>query len=163
MANTNAKLVGPIFAIIGALFAGVGYWMAFDAVKFDQRAYEVTGEVVSIKELHSTDSDGRDSVTYKPTILYKSIDGRSYEAETHMSSSEYDYAVGAIVDIKYDPANPDEVRINSLISLYIFPAIFSILGTGFCVGGLMFWSADRRKSRPAQSNATPSNRTVRRD
>lgn len=153
MAN-NAKYVGPIFTCVGTLFAAVGIYLVMDAVHFSGQAQEGIGEVIAVDTHYSTDSDGRRTTTYAPTIRFQSIDGDTYEAETHIRSSGYDYSIGTEVEILYDPADPDEVRINSFWSLYMLPGMFTLMGSLFAILGAFLWWNKIGHGQRTQSSMT---------
>jgi len=74
------------------------------------------------------DSDG---VSYVPVIRYRGTDGIVAEGVTHIGSSEYDYRIGAPVDILYAPDDRGVVRINSFFSLYGMGLIFTFVSVVF--------------------------------
>jgi len=163
MAN-NQQYVGPIFTVVGTLMIAAGIYFFIDVTRFTDKAEKTVGEVISVKTNISHDSDGRRSVTYEPTIRFRSIDGDTYSAETHISSSEYDYVIGTEVEILYDPSDLDEVRINGFWSLYIFPGVFTIVGAFFSIIGLFVWRHINRRGSAslAQAGIAQQSRTIRR-
>ena len=109
------------------LFVFLGLGLLVDAIQFTSDALSTRGEVVHVSENH--DSEG--GVSYTPTIQYRRGDGRLLTAETHFSSSNYDYVIGAKVDILYSYENSGEVRINSFFSLYGPGLMFAAFGMLF--------------------------------
>jgi len=107
-----------------ALFLVSGIGFVVEAVIFQSQAESARGEVIDVDA--SYDSDG--GVSYTPLIRYRRRDGRSYEAETHISSSGYDYRIGERVDILYGSDHPGTVRIDSFFSLYGLGLIFAVIG-----------------------------------
>ena len=140
----NSRYVGPIFTVIGTLFAAIGIYFALDAFEFAGQARTTMGEVIHVETRVSRDSDGRRSTTYQPTLRYMAANGQTYEAETHISSSGYDYDIGERMEILYDPADLTEVRINGFFSLYIFPIAFTFGGLLFAAIGIFVWRSKRR-------------------
>jgi len=123
-AGRRGKLIPAILLLIPLGFALLGVWLLVDAVRFIGVAVPSEGKVISVE----ADSSG-DGVTYTPTIRYTGQDGVTRDAPTHVSSSGYDYRLGTRVDILYDPSEPDEVRIDSVVSLWALPLGFTILGS----------------------------------
>ena len=154
--------VGVIFTFIGISIAVFGLYLTVSTVQFVERSLETTGEVVSVNSSYDRDSDDDETTTYQPLIRFKSRDGTQHEALTHLRSSEYDYSIGARVEVLYDPAKLDQVRINSFWSLYLFPGVFTVLGLVFLIGGTWSWIGRRRKARVIQSASPATNQTVRR-
>jgi hypothetical protein len=120
----RSKSVAAIFLMIPLGFALLGAWLLVDAIAFVSAALPSKGEVIAVET--KADSDG---VTYVPTIRYTARDGASHEAVTHIAASGYDYRIGAGVDILYDPAEPEEVRIDDPLSLWALPVGLTLLGS----------------------------------
>lgn len=110
------------------LFLLIGIGALVEAVLFSAGASRTVGLVVDVSV--SRDSDG---ASYAPMIAYQSADGQTHTGVTHISSGNYDYARGDRVDILYDPADPEIVRIDSFFSLYGFGLIFALVGGAFLV------------------------------
>jgi hypothetical protein len=116
-----------------ALFLVAGIGLLIEAAIFQSEAENARGRVIDVDANY--DSDG--GVSYRPLIRYRRADGRSFEAETHIASSGYDYRIGERVDILYSRDDPGTVRINSLFSLYGIGLIMAAIG-GLFVCILMF-------------------------
>ena len=116
-----------IILMVPSLFSFVGFGLLVDTVQFSSDALSARGEVVYVRTIHGSDG----GVSYKPTIEYRRDDGRVLEAETHISSSGYDYDIGAKVDILYTYEDSEEVRINSVFSLYGPGLAFAAFGVLF--------------------------------
>lgn len=104
--------------------------MLIDAIRFAGVAQKTVGTVIDL-DVHS-DSDG---TTYTPTFEYLDTDGRTRTGRTHISSSGYDYRIGAREEILFDPNALDaDVRINGVFSLWGLPVIFTTVGLLVFVG-----------------------------
>ena len=137
--NANRKWIGPIFTGFGTLFTIVGLYLTFDAFRFAENARTTMGEVIHVEMKISTDSEGRRTRTYEPTMRYVAANGQSYTAKTHISSSGYDFQIGERMEILYDPADLTEVRLNSFWSLWMLPIAFMLGGLLFAVIGIFIW------------------------
>jgi hypothetical protein len=113
---------------IPLLFVVIGLGLVVDAVQFASEARSARGMVIEVERV-----PGSDGVTYRPTIRFQRDDGRTIEATTEDSSSEYDYAQGSEVDILYVNDEPDYVRIDTFFALYGFGLIFAAFGAVFLV------------------------------
>ncbi|MCH8951418.1 MAG: DUF3592 domain-containing protein [Proteobacteria bacterium] len=109
------------------VFVLVGAGILAESIMFATGARSTRGEVVHVSTSHGSES----GVSYTPTIRYRRNDGRTFEAETNISSSGYDYAIGERVDILFSHDNPAEVRINSFASLYLPGLMFAGFGALF--------------------------------
>ncbi len=122
-----------LIVLFPLIFVGFGGYMLFDAIRFIGVAQEAVGTVVDI-DIHS-DSDG---TTYTPTFQFTDEGGQIRTGRTHISSSGYDYAMGAQEEILFDPHALDaDVRVNGVFSLWGLPVIFSTVGL-LVFAGLLF-------------------------
>ena len=115
-----------IISAVPVLFLLFGLGFVAEAVLFVSGAQSTRGQVVEIRRNYD---DG--SVNYTPTIRYSRGDGQTYEAETHIASSGYDYDLGTQVDILYSDDDPYVVRIDSFFSLYGVGLVFAVFGAVF--------------------------------
>jgi hypothetical protein len=125
----------------------VGAGLLADAYTFIQKAESTHGEVIGIRANRSDDG-----TSYTPTIRYNRGDGQVFEAETHISSSGYNYKVGERVEILYSNDAPDTVRINSFFSLYGPGVIVSAVGAVFLLIVGQFWRRPKRGVEPEQAD-----------
>lgn len=133
------------------IFLLVGAGILAESIIFSAGAVKTQGEVVQVSTSYGSES----GVSYTPTIRYRRDDGLFMKAETHISSSSYDYAIGERVDILYSYGNPTEVRINSFFSLYGPGLMFAAFGALFI--GLIKWArgmVGRSTKRLLESAAT---------
>ncbi|MEM1161240.1 MAG: DUF3592 domain-containing protein [Pseudomonadota bacterium] len=128
----DKRFIGAFFAGLGTLAVAVGLWFLADAMAFDDIALSARGEVLSVERHQSVDKDtGQVTYTYTPTFRFVGQNGDTYQAETHVAASVYNFRIGTQKDLLYDPARPDEVRLTGFGSRYGLPL-------GFIVGGLIF-------------------------
>ena len=125
----RTRAVGPkvmwwILTVFPPIFILGGLVMLAEAIIFTTEAGSTRGEVVDVSSHYNSES----GVSYTPTIRYRRDDGRTFEAETNMASSGYDYVIGERVDILYSYDDPAEVRINSFFSLYGPGLMFVVVG-----------------------------------
>jgi len=106
------------------IFLMVGVGLVVEAIIFVSQAESALGKVVHVQR--SYDNDG--GASYTPLILYETGEGLYFEAETHISSGNYDYDIGNRVEILYSYSDPETVRINSFFSLYGIGLIFAAMG-----------------------------------
>ena len=118
------RWVGWLVTGLPAIFLVVGFGLLAEAILYTTGAGGTRGEVVHVSRHYG----GEGGVSYTPTIRYRRDDGRTFEAETHMASSNYDYEIGDRVDILYSYDDPHEVRINSFFSLYGPGLICAVIG-----------------------------------
>lgn len=144
----GARVASIIIRIFGLVFLVSGGVMTFITYNFLETAVPTTGTVVSISKNYSDDG----GVTYQPTIRFIDNNGNKHQAETFISSSEYNYPIKSDVDILYDPQNPSSMRLDNWFETWGFGAIF--LGVGF--GMLIIASIVGRFNRKTPKSATSS-------
>lgn len=154
------KLVGAIFALVGsAMLGGSGWsanrqytiletWPAVDAQVMDSRvaSYRDSGG----KRMYSAEIEFRYTVSGKE---YKTpaSSGYSSSSYTEMNSKVVKYAPGSRHSIRYDPANPNDIRFDVGYNFNFFFLPVLLGGMGLIFGGvgvgLLFAS---RSMRPLQ-------------
>ena len=110
--------------IIILLFAlgvlAVGVWIGF----IKSSGYvKIKGIIISVRAEERTDNEHHTYTDYYPTVKY-TVDGKEYTGALDLSGSN---AIGAEIDIQYDPADPSKVHSYS-------PVHFIAC---FVVGGLL--------------------------
>lgn len=137
--GVSPRLLIGLALIVPAVFAAVGAWLLMDAMSFDERALPVQAEVIAV----AADYDP-EGTTFRPVFRFTDAGGETREAPSVMSSSGYDYEIGAMVDILYDPGDPSEVRVAGVVAQYTLPVVFLVLGVSFfAIFGLVFWKLAR--------------------
>lgn len=120
------------------IFIGVGGWLVWSARRFMRRAIRTRGRVLHVTSRVSTSTSNGNtstSVTYQPKFEYTDADGRTQQAQTFLSSSSYNFAIGSEHDILIDPQG-GSVRMPGFW-VYGFGAIFAAFGLIFAVVGIV--------------------------
>jgi len=84
------------------LFAGYALHFLYVGWILDQRGRRATGKVVGM----DPGDDGPDH----PIIEFRDVSGRAFVVTSHLSVNKDTRAVGAPVDVIYDPNNPNHAR-----------------------------------------------------
>ncbi len=128
-------IVGVVFFLFGSIFEGVGIIVMMRTRQFIAGSQKVHAEVVSVEENTSTDSDGDETTTYRPTVRFQTLDGQTHEARTYYSASNYDYDVGTTLTVLFKPGE-ENVRIPGGMNQYFMPGMFIGMGGLFAMIGL---------------------------
>jgi hypothetical protein len=114
--------VDDLFSMLGLLalgaspcavvYAGFSYFRTKD---FIARSVEVGGEVVRLERSKYRDKYG---YTYAPVFSFTAEDGKDHEVTSKVSSSPAGFAVGDAVRVRYDPANPADARIHTVLQTW---------------------------------------------
>jgi len=141
--QTPNRIIGMALTLMGlfALLAGVFY--GYESLMLVQNGSRTNGRVVGF---HERMSDEDQQLRYAPVIEY-AVDGKSYRFAGANYANSPAYNIGETLDLYYDPAKPDQARLDRFGSLWGLPAGLSIAGLiVFVIGfGLL------RKKAPVQS------------
>jgi hypothetical protein len=118
-----------IFGAVGLLFAVIGFTFIYNNYIFVSTASNTKGTVVSI-ERH-TGSKG--SVSYYPVIKFYPDNGDEVIFTSEIGSNPAPYKINQTVDVKYEPSNPSNAKVDSFTELWVLPGIFSTIGTIFFI------------------------------
>lgn len=132
-------IIGVIFLLIGCPFMAVGAGMYYYGTASTADWVLVPGEVTGLRTSESTDSDGFSSTTYCPTVAYTTAEGEAFEVNVAECSSPPAYETGDAVEVYYDPANPESVRLKGGVAQTlgtVFTIVFGGIGALLVVVGL---------------------------
>jgi hypothetical protein len=141
-----------IFWIIGALFLAVGLGMLTGGffvwrahATFAAHALHAEGIVVD----QATSAGSKGGTLYSPVVEFSTSDGRQIRVTGSVSSSSPSYARGDHVAVLYDPANPEQARLDSFTEAWFATLIMAGLGSVFALigGGMVYAQLRQRKVR----------------
>ncbi len=122
-------IIGIVFGLVGALLAGIGFFVWLRTRSFIQNSQQVKATVIRLAYRSSSDGGG-----YAPVFHFNTIDGRSVEVEDGLQSNPPQFQEGQVVDVLYDPQNPSRARIKKWMNLYFVPLLLG--GMGIIFGGI---------------------------
>lgn len=137
------KLLGSVFAGVGALFFTASVVLAVLSSRFHARAEHTTGEVVGLRE-------SNEGGLLAPDVAFTTPDGRR---RVHRSNnySQPSYQIGDRVTIAYDPAEPDSAALDTWTARWLLPTIFGAIGlVDLSVGTTLLLLRRRRKQEIAR-------------
>lgn len=141
------KLLFQIVAGIGLVLmvaAGITY---FQTVNFLSHAKLTTGSVVGI--FTSVDQD-TNSTLYCPEISFTTKAGQTVKFEANTCSSPSIYIVGDLVNLYYDPQNPQDAQIKGFGPQYLLATSMLVSGLPLAVIGLFGLFMLKRRERTRQ-------------
>lgn len=136
-------IAGGIFGLAGLGMLVGGGFMARNTLAFRARAVSAEGVVVDL--IQKRDSKG--SSTWSPEVEYRTADG---ETRTYVSSSSSNppaWDRGEKVTLRYDPDNPERVRLDGFMDNWFGPTILGGMGAVFSLVGFGIIAAAIRKRR----------------
>ncbi len=148
--NSNPKMFGLIFALIGAVIL---YLWAWPPIKYglDSKSWPVTSGTITSSEVESWLKEGKSQ--YSAHINYSySVGGKKYTSAKIYSSGTYsggnitkarelvdEFPAGKTVDVFYDPEIPDSAALKPGVSsedilMAAFPSVFLFVGLAILSG-----------------------------
>ncbi len=141
-ANTPSQERDPlgrltrIFAgILGLVFLLLGLGLCIREIHFGGTAQPAAGTIAEVRVKES--ADGPD---YYPVVEFKTAEGRVVRFEG-ISTSPAPVA-GTPIRVLYNPADPEQARINTYAHRWLFPTVFTPIGLVLLLGA-WFWRNKR--------------------
>jgi hypothetical protein len=122
------KVMGIILLIGAAIPLVIGIVLTIRTYGFTSSAERTQGEVVAM--------EGTDAKA--PVVSFKDRRGIEHQIISSVASSPPSFAVGETVEVLYDPANPDEARIDSFFQLWFGAFLGLVMGGGALFLTLIF-------------------------
>lgn len=123
-------IIGVVFSLIGGLLAVIGIFIFIRTRMFISKAHEVKGTVIRMVYSHSSEGGG----SYSPVYQFRTITGQTIEVQDGLSSNPPMFHEGQVIDVLYDPENPQKARIKKWMSLYFVSVLLG--GMGLIFGGI---------------------------
>lgn len=125
--GANLMFAGIVGCVIGLA------WIAQRA-HFELDALSATSEVLEVQEGET--SDGK--TVFRLKLRWTDEDGTTHVTIPRVRASYYNVPVGTELDIKYDPNDPDDVRVETEEGPWFFPRLI-LIGSlmSFAMGRLL--------------------------
>ena len=140
------KLFAWIMGLVGAALLIGGGWLLVDTRQFVVRAEAAQGTVIEL--IRTRGRDG--GAMFKPLVRYETATGITVAFSTSAASRPAAYDVGEVVTVLYDPARPDDARLQGSFALWGVPTVVVGVGVvlfmiGASVGLWPLWRARRTR------------------
>jgi hypothetical protein len=147
-----ARIIALLLLALGVpLLLGAGY-AVWSELAFRRIAVETDGRVVEmIRELGTSNNDGRRSVTYRPVFVFSPEGGKEVRARGSFASNPPCCSVGERVRVRYDPARPESAAMVGFMQSWLVAVILGGLGVVFTGIGLAM-----RRVGPTLAAAVPA-------
>jgi hypothetical protein len=133
--------VAPFIALgLGALMIVLAIVSIFRTRRFLATAVTVEGTITDIEKRERTvrrQGETEQKTTFHPRISFTTKEGKPYEFIERTGTSMPTFAVGGTVQVKYDPANPQEARMATTYRLWATPVIMMIIGIAAIIIGVI--------------------------
>jgi uncharacterized membrane protein len=142
-------LVFAIFFGVALIMLAVAVFSGYQSVQAKAREVASPAKVVDLVKHRSVDSETEEVTIYTyPGVEFTSPDGKTHHVETNEGSSPPSHQLNDAVTVLYDPANPEDVSIQSFAHSLLFwlvPAITGFLGVVFLSIAVAIWWIFRKK------------------
>ncbi len=131
-------IIGVVLLLVGCPFAALGVGMYYYTSTSTANWVLVPGTVTGLSQSQSTDSDGFTTTLYCPDVAFTTADGEAIEVNVAECSSPPAYETGDAVELYYNPADPESVRLKGGVAQTIgtvFAVIFGAVGAVMSVVG----------------------------
>ena len=148
--NSNPKMFGVIFALIGAV---IFYFWGFPPLKYgyESKSWPKTNGTITYAEVDSWMKDGKSQYDARINYSYE-VEGEKYNSTKINTSGSYsgsnitkakelvdEFPPGKTVDVFYDPEVPNSAALKpgisgSDIAMAAFPLVFLIIGLAVLTG-----------------------------
>ena len=108
-------------AIFGCVFVAIGWAFVSNASRFRRTAARADGTLVAVQAVTSSGTM-MSGLQYRPTVEFRTADGAQVRATSPLATNPPPGRPGDRVRVLYDPADPQRVRLDTL------------LGRGGCLG-----------------------------
>jgi hypothetical protein len=147
-------LMGLFFMLISFILIGWGIYSYKDKTENFATYKKTEGTVIRLREVPETENTG---ITYAPVIKYKDASGKEYTYESKHSSDPPDFNVGEKVQLIYDPADPEEVYVDSFREKWVLTIVLFLCGLiVFPISIWMIFTGFRRNKPSKNINSGPA-------
>lgn len=128
---------------IASIFFGVGMYQ--ESATFAERANEASGTVVDYeKVVRGTGANEREDVRYYVVVEFTAADGRQHRFKGPDRQEEGPFKIrkGDVVSVLYDPASPQNAKVNSFLGMWFSSTILIVVGiASILVPMLTLWTS----------------------
>lgn len=153
--------VGGCLAVLGLLLLGGAWWTGYNRYAILKYWPAATAEVTKSEAYLALGPSGSSGRTYRAKIEFRfEVDGKQFTQSVSEKNgtlggaqmTAHAYAPGTRHIIRYNPANPNDIRYNMDDTIFFFltPILLGVFGLAVTrIGLLWVWRARSRQSRTA--------------
>ena len=125
-------LPSKLLWLIGGMMMFIGMGMIGNTVLFVSNSLTTKGRVVALHWQYVTGSDAS-----RPVIEFVSEKENTIRFSPNISSNPPMYDIGEIVEVIYDPQNPQNANIDQFLILWLSPLTIFLVGVGMVTLGVV--------------------------
>jgi hypothetical protein len=119
----------------GLIIGVFGIWQLVGCIGFFRRSIKTDGRLVAWEKPHIGDADepanAGNSRTYRAVVAFTAADGSRHRVRGTVwtkSVSAPPVPAGQRYAVRYDPRNPDDARVATLLDFWLFPLASVAIG-----------------------------------
>ncbi|MFQ3664373.1 MAG: DUF3592 domain-containing protein [Chloroflexaceae bacterium] len=121
--SSSTNVVELLTLLLGMTFLLAGLWLLFQTLAFLSSARQTIAMVVELER--SLDED-----TYYPIVEFTTADGVTLRAKIPIASKP-PRQIGDMVPILYNSRQPEDIRENTFMGMWVFPSL--TIGAGVLI------------------------------
>lgn len=134
-------------ALLPAIFLGFAAWNCYKTYTFIKAASRAQGRVINLEAHAMVARGGISNVSYFPRIRYQTPGGQEIEFVSRSKGGHDESSPGSLIEVLYDPANPERARVNRFSELWESSLLFFGFGSFFIIFPLAGLYLYRRASK----------------
>jgi hypothetical protein len=141
------KIVMTVFFCAGISLLITAVWVFEETARFVARSRIATGTVMDLSLTRSISRQGTPNTIYYPVVQFRTEGGSVIEFRSNLGSNPPSHRKGENVPVRYDPADPQEARIDTPASIWFVTWILGGLGGVFTSIPLALFAIRRQRAR----------------
>lgn len=130
-----SRIIGVLFILFSIFPLGICTYCYMSTSGFLNKAEKTYGTVLDVVERRTSDG-----TMYYPVYSFVDVYGTKHKIYSKSGSYPPRYDVGDPISILYDPENPEEIKMDSFVSLWMGTIIAGVLGIiPFFIGALFLF------------------------
>ena len=129
-----AKTTAVIFAVFGLAMIVFGWSLYIEQRELLSVGLETSGQIVGFERVGTPQEDQLGESFLVPIVRFRTESGEEIEFLGTVAERFWtDHQTGNTVSVIYDPASPEQAKINEYAEIWFAPAILFLVGLGAVV------------------------------
>jgi hypothetical protein len=128
-------LMGLCFSVAAVGLLGGAVWAFVSQQRKMNDHVQTTGTVVDL--IYRTTASARSNIIC-PVVEFTAPSGEAIRFTSDFGSMPASHKVGQTVNLRYDPVDPHQAEIDSMMNRWLVPAILVFMGSIACCLGIVF-------------------------
>ena len=148
LSNPKVRKIMIIGLILTGIFLlGLSFHFYVSTSSYLKSAKSVEGTVIKLLPIE----DDENNTTYAPVFEFKDQAGQSHVIESSLGRNPPAFEKGQKVEVLYDPASPQNAKLNEFFSLWGVAVIVGFIGMLSLIFGLILFFIKKEKINVIQN------------